>query len=67
MTPRRFPAPWTAIETPGGYQISDASGTPLAYVYGREVPSDGMPLTKDESRRIAAAIARLPELLARET
>ena len=31
--PRRFPAPWTAEQIPGGYKVVDATGQALAYVY----------------------------------
>jgi hypothetical protein len=34
--PRRFPAPWTAEEIPGGYKVIDATGQAIAYVYGKE-------------------------------
>jgi hypothetical protein len=51
---------------PGGYRVDDAGGQALAYVYGRDVQlahqAEG--LTWDEARRIAAGIARLPELMA---
>jgi hypothetical protein len=33
--PRRFPSPWRADKTPGGYVVRDATGQSLAYVYSR--------------------------------
>ena len=34
--PRRFPAPWTAEQIPGGFKVIDATGQSLAYVYARQ-------------------------------
>lgn len=67
MTQRRFPAPWSMREIPGGFAVSDATGRTLAYVYaadGAVLSAIPQALTRDEARRIAAGIARLPELLA---
>jgi hypothetical protein len=48
--------------------VKDATGQALAYVYGREKQADAdtaKVLTMDEARRVAANIAKLPTLLAR--
>jgi hypothetical protein len=64
--PRRFSAPWRADKIPGGYVVRDDNGQALAYLYSRANEAEAMQakvLTADEARRIALAIARLPELL----
>jgi hypothetical protein len=67
--PRRFPMPWHADPMPGGYVVRDANGQALAYLYSRENEAEARQakvLTKDEARRIAINIARLPELIRKE-
>ena len=63
---RRFPAPWRADKIPGGYVVRDANGQALVYVYSRDNDAEALQakvLTKDEARRIAINMARLPQLL----
>jgi len=50
---------------PNHYVVRDANKQQLAYVYYENEPgrqSAAKSLTKDEARRIAANIAKLPEL-----
>ena len=67
MPDRRFPPPWTVEEYRGiSYIVRDANKFAVAYVYfesdpGRRAAANLM--TKEEARKIAAGIAKLPELL----
>ena len=64
---RRFPPPWTVEEYRGiSYIVRDANNFAVGYVYfasepGRRAAANLM--AKDEARKIAAGIAKLPELL----
>ena len=67
---RRFPAPWTVEAIDGGFKIVDANGQTLAYVYGLDDFRDARiakSLTRDEARRIASNIAKLPTLLVKQS
>ena len=62
---RRFPPPWSIVEHAESFAIVDAGGQVLAYVYFEDNESRRSVmnrLTRDEARRIANGIARLPNI-----
>lgn len=71
MAQRRFPKPWTLNVLESSIIVVDANGDPIAYTYYdddefRRAGGSRRLMTKDEARRIATTIARIPELLAIE-
>jgi len=65
-TKPRFVRPWSVTERDGAYEVRDAAGLNLATVHFEDQPdrqSQLNRLSKDEARRVAAQIARLPTLL----
>jgi endo-1,4-beta-D-glucanase Y len=66
MAARRFPPPWTVEEMDACFIVKDRGGLSLAYVYFEGEPgrrAAAKLLTRDEARRIAANIAKLPAIL----
>jgi hypothetical protein len=68
VTPRRFPPPWTVVDKDACFIVRDNNGQALAYVYFEDEPgrrSAAHLFTRDEARRIASNVAKLPELLSK--
>lgn len=62
----RFRVPWSIDPQEESFIIKDADGWPLCYIYYEDDKFRAAALqrlTKDEARRLAVQIERIPELL----
>ena len=68
--PRRLSPPWDVIEHRESFEVRTANGLGVAFIYFEDDnPTRRFEmgrLTKDEARRVAANIAKLPVLLKKE-
>lgn len=63
LSERRFPPPWSVEQQDACFVVRDHNGQALAYIYFEDEPerrSAAKLLTRDEARRIAANVAKLP-------
>ena len=64
--PRRMLAPWTVEEGESSFVVRTANGFVVSITYFDDEPNRDFNLRKDEARRLAVAISRLPALLGKE-
>ena len=64
--PRRMLAPWTVEEGESSFIVRTANGFVVSITYFDDEPNRDFNLRKDEARRLAVAISRLPALLGKE-
>jgi hypothetical protein len=56
MSSRRFPPPWSIVDNPESFAITDATGQVLAYIYFEDEP--GWRRTMNRLTQIQEAVAR---------
>jgi hypothetical protein len=65
---RRFPLPWCVDDIGGCFVVKASNNRPLVFIYygeGVRRRSLARLLTRDAARRIAAGIAKLPDVVRR--
>jgi len=62
-----LPAAWSIEDIGAAFVVKDANGQELGYVYFDNPRVRATPLARYEARRMAANMAKLPELLPRKT
>jgi len=63
---RRFPSPWSVADVGGCFVVKASNGQQLVFIYYGESAgrrSLARLLTRDAAQRIAASIAKLPDLV----
>lgn len=66
MSTERLPPPWVVVEHQESYEVRAANGITVSFTYFDDEPTRRAITrrpTKDQARRIAAGIARLPEFM----
>ena len=63
---RRLEAPWVIEEGPSTFTVRTSNGLVVSVTYFDDEPKRGFNLRREEARRVAVAIARLPDLIALE-
>jgi hypothetical protein len=67
--PSRFPPPWSIVELEESFAVRDASGFTITWVHFRKhevIGTNADRMTRDQARRVAVNIARLPTLMGLE-